>query len=73
MSVKGWWDYDVTVVGSDENGFAVSELRKVGFTMFDLIRSGYNPHEKENIAKAWENYKAGTCAGIWNGKDVVPE
>jgi len=29
--------------------------------------------EKEDIAKAWVNFKAGTCAGIWNGKDVVPE
>lgn len=25
------------------------------------------------VAKAWANFKAGTCAGIWNGKDVVPE
>jgi len=29
--------------------------------------------EKEDIAKAWANFKAGTCAGIWNGKDVVSE
>ena len=29
--------------------------------------------ENEDIAKAWANFKAGTCAGIWNGKVVVPE
>jgi hypothetical protein len=52
MSVKGWFDYDVTVVGSDRTtGNAVSELRKVSFTIFDLIRSGYNPDEKANIAR----------------------
>ena len=28
---------------------------------------------KGEATEAWANFKAGTCAGIWNGKDVVPE
>ena len=28
---------------------------------------------KGEAPEAWVNFKAGTCAGIWNGKDVVPE
>jgi hypothetical protein len=28
---------------------------------------------KGEPTEAWANFKAGTCAGIWNGKDVVPE
>ena len=28
---------------------------------------------KGEAPEAWANFKAGTCAGIWNGKDVVPE
>ena len=28
---------------------------------------------KGEPAEAWANFKADTCAGIWNGKDVVPE
>lgn len=28
---------------------------------------------KGEATEAWANFKAGTCAGIWNGKDIVPE
>jgi hypothetical protein len=28
---------------------------------------------KGEPTEAWANFKAGTCAGIWNSKDVVPE
>ena len=28
---------------------------------------------KGEPTEAWANFKAGTCAGIWNSKDIVPE
>jgi len=63
------------------------ELKEVGLLKFKhpktkmwYLRTAEEPKrcylgglEKEDIAKAWANFKAGTCAGIWNGKDVVPE
>ena len=51
MSVKGYFDFDVTVSGADSRGVVGSELMKVRFTMFDLIHSGTNPSDKERIAK----------------------
>jgi hypothetical protein len=63
------------------------ELKEVGLLKFKhpktkmwYLRTAEEPKrcylgglEKEDIAKAWANFKAGTCAGIWNGKDVVSE
>ena len=51
MSVKGYYDFDVTVAGTDASGTVVSEFRKVRFNMIDLVRSGLNPPEKSKIAE----------------------
>ncbi len=50
MAVKGYYDFNVMVVGSDA-GEVVSEERKVRFTMFNLIRSGVDPNNRESFAR----------------------
>ena len=72
---------------ADEQAKALEEptaemLKEAGLLKFKhpktkewYLRTAAEPKRcfKGEATEAWANFKAGTCAGIWNGKDVVPE
>lgn len=70
MSVKGYYNFDVNVVGIDGNGNRASEMRKVQFDMFFLIHNGLNPHERSIAAKEGAVELVGKAHPSWKSLSV---